>query len=133
MPHPEPERREHAPPGTTLLAGLTPEQAQAVTRGSGPLLLIAGPGAGAVTAIFSATAPCPRNQAPHMAHLPQPSHRAQGVGPLLGRPRPRARWPAELELPGRRGTTHGQHRTQHDRGVDRKRITEITTNALYAA
>jgi hypothetical protein len=26
MPHPEPERREHAPPGTSLLAGLTPEQ-----------------------------------------------------------------------------------------------------------
>src|SRR5437763_8837106 len=46
MPHPEPERREHAPPGTSLLAGLTPERAQAVTHGTGPLLLIAGPGAG---------------------------------------------------------------------------------------
>jgi DNA helicase-2/ATP-dependent DNA helicase PcrA len=46
MPHPEPERREHAPPSTILLAGLTPEQAQAVTYGTGPLLLIAGPGAG---------------------------------------------------------------------------------------
>src|SRR5436305_9509589 len=46
MPDPEPERREHAPPGTSLLAGLTPEQAQAVTHGTGPLLLIAGPGAG---------------------------------------------------------------------------------------
>ena len=36
------------PPPTagTLLAGLTPEQAQAVTHGTGPLLLIAGPGAG---------------------------------------------------------------------------------------
>ena len=29
-----------------LLAGLTPEQAAAVTHGSGPLLLLAGPGAG---------------------------------------------------------------------------------------
>ena len=39
--------RDHAPPGTErLLAGLTPEQAQAVTFGSGPLLLLAGPGAG---------------------------------------------------------------------------------------
>src|SRR5947209_10432420 len=46
MPHPEPERRTNAPPGTSLLAGLTPEQAQAVTHGPGPLLLIAGPGAG---------------------------------------------------------------------------------------
>src|SRR5437763_2876450 len=46
MPHPKPERREHAPPGLRLLAGLTPEQAQAVTHGTGPLLLIAGPGAG---------------------------------------------------------------------------------------
>ena len=46
MPHPEPERREHAPPRSSLLDGLTPEQAQAVTYGTGPLLLIAGPGAG---------------------------------------------------------------------------------------
>ena len=46
MPHPDPERREHAPPGSGLLVGLTPEQAQAVTYGTGPLLLIAGPGAG---------------------------------------------------------------------------------------
>ena len=46
MPDPEPERREHAPPGISLLAGLTPEQAQAVTHGTGPLLLIADPGAG---------------------------------------------------------------------------------------
>src|SRR5579859_6807658 len=47
MPHPEPERRTNAPPGSErLLAGLTPEQAQAVTHGPGPLLLIAGPGAG---------------------------------------------------------------------------------------
>src|SRR5437764_4545160 len=47
MPHPEPERRTNAPPGPKrLLAGLTPEQAQAVTHGTGPLLLIAGPGAG---------------------------------------------------------------------------------------
>jgi DNA helicase-2/ATP-dependent DNA helicase PcrA len=39
--------RDYAPPGTErLLAGLTPEQAQAVTFGSGPLLLLAGPGAG---------------------------------------------------------------------------------------
>src|SRR5436309_2978028 len=46
MSHPEPERREHALPGSSLLTGLTPEQAQAVTYGTGPLLLIAGPGAG---------------------------------------------------------------------------------------
>jgi DNA helicase-2/ATP-dependent DNA helicase PcrA len=31
---------------SALLAGLTPEQAEAVTHGTGPLLLIAGPGAG---------------------------------------------------------------------------------------
>ena len=47
MTHPHPGVRDHAPPGTErLLAGLTPEQAQAVTFGSGPLLLLAGPGAG---------------------------------------------------------------------------------------
>ena len=43
----DPGARDHAPPGTErLLAGLTPEQAQAVTHGTGPLLLLAGPGAG---------------------------------------------------------------------------------------
>ena len=43
----DPGVRDHAPPGTErLLAGLTTEQAQAVTFGSGPLLLLAGPGAG---------------------------------------------------------------------------------------
>src|SRR5881275_3331656 len=43
----DPGVRDHAPPGSErLLAGLTPEQAQAVTFGSGPLLLLAGPGAG---------------------------------------------------------------------------------------
>jgi UvrD/REP helicase N-terminal domain len=43
----DPGLRNHAPPGTErLLAGLTPEQAQAVTHGTGPLLLLAGPGAG---------------------------------------------------------------------------------------
>ena len=47
MIHPNPGVRDHGPPGTErLLAGLTPEQAQAVTFGSGPLLLLAGPGAG---------------------------------------------------------------------------------------
>jgi ATP-dependent DNA helicase UvrD/PcrA len=47
MSHPEPERRTNALPGSErLLAGLTPEQARAVTHGTGPLLLIAGPGAG---------------------------------------------------------------------------------------
>src|SRR5437764_12397832 len=47
MPHPNPERRTSAPPGLErLLADLTPEQAQAVMHGTGPLLLIAGPGAG---------------------------------------------------------------------------------------
>ena len=43
----DPGVRDHAPPETErLLAGLTPEQAQAVTFGAGPLLLLAGPGAG---------------------------------------------------------------------------------------
>ena len=43
----DPGVRDHAPPGPErLLAGLTPEQAQAVTYGTGPLLLLAGPGAG---------------------------------------------------------------------------------------
>src|ERR1700757_2276167 len=47
MTQPDPGAREHAPPGPErLLAGLTPEQAQAVTYGFGPLLLLAGPGAG---------------------------------------------------------------------------------------
>ena len=47
MTHPDPGLRNHAPPGTErLLAGLTPEQAQAVAHGPGPLLLLAGPGAG---------------------------------------------------------------------------------------
>ena len=47
MPFPEPGGREHAAPGPDrLLADLTPEQAQAVTHSSGPLLLLAGPGAG---------------------------------------------------------------------------------------
>jgi DNA helicase-2/ATP-dependent DNA helicase PcrA len=51
MPDPQPERREHAPSGSTLLGGLTPEQAKAVTYGTGPLLLIAGPGAGKTRAL----------------------------------------------------------------------------------
>src|SRR5690348_1750209 len=43
----DPGVRDHAPPGTEcLLDGLTPEQTQAVTFGPGPLLLLAGPGAG---------------------------------------------------------------------------------------
>jgi hypothetical protein len=43
---PDPGARDHAPPGIDrLLAGLTPEQGQAVTHGTGPLLLLAGPGA----------------------------------------------------------------------------------------
>ena len=37
MTNPNPGVRDHAPPGTErLLAGLTPEQAQAVTFGAGP-------------------------------------------------------------------------------------------------
>ena len=44
---PDPGARGDAPPGTDrLLAGLTPEQTRAVTHGTGPLLLLAGPGAG---------------------------------------------------------------------------------------
>jgi hypothetical protein len=44
MPHPEPERREHALPASSLPAGLTPEQAQVVTHAAGPIPLIAGAG-----------------------------------------------------------------------------------------
>jgi hypothetical protein len=40
---PEPGGRDDAVSGAErLLTGLTPEQAQAVTHGSGPLLLLAG-------------------------------------------------------------------------------------------
>ena len=40
MTNPNPGVRDHAPPGPErLLAGLTPEQAQAVTFGTGPLLV----------------------------------------------------------------------------------------------
>ena len=51
MPHPDTGARSlpavaQPPPASALLAGLTPEQAQAVQHGPGPLLLIAGPGAG---------------------------------------------------------------------------------------
>ncbi len=47
MPSPEPGRRDDAAPGPErLLVDLTPEQAQAVTHGSGPVLLLAGPGTG---------------------------------------------------------------------------------------
>ena len=35
MSHPEPERCKHAPPRSTLLAGLTPEPVQAITHGTG--------------------------------------------------------------------------------------------------
>jgi DNA helicase-2/ATP-dependent DNA helicase PcrA len=43
--HPTTGARTLQPAGSLLLAGLTPEQAQAVTHGLGPLLLVAGPGA----------------------------------------------------------------------------------------
>ena len=50
MPHPSAGANPlpHRPPAgpDALLAGLTPEQARAVRHGPGPLLLIAGPGAG---------------------------------------------------------------------------------------
>jgi DNA helicase II / ATP-dependent DNA helicase PcrA len=47
MPHPVRERCQHAPPAAERLpAGLTPEQTQAVAHATGPLLLLAGPGAG---------------------------------------------------------------------------------------
>jgi len=49
MTHPDPGARDPAPPGIDrLLSGLTPEQGQAVTHGTGPLLLLAGPGAGKI-------------------------------------------------------------------------------------
>jgi AAA domain len=44
--HPTTGARTLQPAGSPLLAGLTSEQAQAVQHGPGPLLLIAGPGAG---------------------------------------------------------------------------------------
>ena len=40
MPHPDPGRREHLPLGISLLAGVTPEQAQAVVRGIAGVSLI---------------------------------------------------------------------------------------------
>lgn len=47
MPHPIPERRTDAPPGSERLrTGLTPEQAQAAIHGTRPLLPIAGSGGG---------------------------------------------------------------------------------------
>jgi DNA helicase II / ATP-dependent DNA helicase PcrA len=47
MPLPEPGARDQAALGPErLLADLTPEQAEAVTHGSTPLLLLAAPGAG---------------------------------------------------------------------------------------
>ena len=47
MSHLAPGERADALPGHhCLLDGLTPEQARAVTHGPGPLLLLAGPGAG---------------------------------------------------------------------------------------
>jgi DNA helicase-2/ATP-dependent DNA helicase PcrA len=39
-------QRAHAPGTDPLLAGLTPEQTQAVRHGEGPLLIVAGPGTG---------------------------------------------------------------------------------------
>ena len=74
MPHPNPERRTNAPPGSErLLAGLTPEQAQAVTHGNGPLLLIAGPGAGKTRTLTHL-----------IAHLLE-SEQARGVSELYRR------------------------------------------------
>jgi DNA helicase-2/ATP-dependent DNA helicase PcrA len=50
---------DHASPGTIdLLGGLSPEQAQAVTFGSGPLLLLAGPGAGKTRTLTTAPRIC---------------------------------------------------------------------------
>jgi DNA helicase-2/ATP-dependent DNA helicase PcrA len=46
MTHPILDVPPPLPAAERLLAGLTPEQASAVTHGSGPLLLLAGPGAG---------------------------------------------------------------------------------------
>src|ERR1035437_10210789 len=44
---PDPGARENAPPGIDrLLTGLTPEQAQAVTHGTGPSVCLPGAGAG---------------------------------------------------------------------------------------
>ncbi len=57
MPHPKPERHEHAPPGNRLLARLTSEQGQTVTHGTGPLLLIAGPEAARIVLLMNHRAP----------------------------------------------------------------------------
>src|SRR5690349_13128556 len=49
MPHPPTGVPEARPPDSgpgALLTGLTPEQARAVCHGSGPLLIVAGPGTG---------------------------------------------------------------------------------------
>ena len=56
----------HPPPGRpredALLDGLTPEQAQAVQHGPGPLLLIAGPGAGKTKTLIHRIAPATRHR-----------------------------------------------------------------------
>src|SRR5436189_2590673 len=46
MTHPAAGVAHPRPPDDPLIAGLTPEQAAAVTHGRGPLLLVAGPGTG---------------------------------------------------------------------------------------
>jgi UvrD/REP helicase N-terminal domain len=71
VPHPEPERCTNAPSGPErLLTGLTPEQAQAVTHGTGPLLLIAGPGAGKTRTLLHRIAYLFR---PGALHAPDPA------------------------------------------------------------
>ena len=56
MPCSEPGERQCAPRPEDLLAELTPEQAQAVTHADGPLLILAGPGAGKTKTLTHRTA-----------------------------------------------------------------------------
>ena len=74
----EPGERKDAPPGPeSLLTGLTLEQSQAVTHGAGPLLILAGPGAGKTRTLAQRSLICSRAEEPSRANeaIPGPAAR----------------------------------------------------------